>query len=137
MVGGIGLGGGSAAALSLPSLGQGLLSIVPEVSGQRTTGPILLPRGGPWCHTAQGHEVFSLQSLSHAPPPEGQRSPSQASLGPVSGVGGFLQDGEGGTSPPTWLAQRASLCPGSALASLWSLLPVGGGLADTPRANRG
>lgn len=81
--------------------------------------------------------MSSLQDLSHPPPPEGQRSPSPASSGHVSGVGGFAQNGKGGTSPPAWLAQRASLRPGSALAGLWSLLPVGGGLADTPRANRG
>lgn len=63
--------GGSGAALHLPRWGRGLLPIVPEVSGQRTIGPTLLLRCGPWCHTAtaQGHEVSSLQSVPRARPP--------------------------------------------------------------------
>ena len=68
-------GGGFWAALSLPRSGRGRLPIVPEMSGQKTPGTTLLPCGGPWCHTAGGHEVSSLQDLSHPPPPEGQRSP--------------------------------------------------------------
>lgn len=135
--GGIGRGAGSAAALSLPSLGQGLLPIVPEASGQRTTEPSSFHVVGLGATRHKGMRC-SLCSLCPVPPPQrGRGAPRRPPWALCPGVGGFPQDGEGGTSPPAWLAQRASLRPGSALAGLWSLLPVGGGLADTPRANRG